>query len=480
MVDIDFFPILQWAVSSLHKANFIKGVFDFLMEPLEIDFTQMKKVLIITSSGGGGLLQAANAKEQEIRRKNPSLQIVRKDLLKDWMGARFGNFCLEKWNKAQIDGNVKELRFLITMQVLFDYCSWPYIFLRTLYTLFQEKIDHVIDTQPIGASAIVKALRIYGFFQKKHLFLQKVLVDLPTKAATHFFGPIRRLSKKDHAHFRLVTILPLLEEGETKEEFWKKNCQLTEKEIEYEDLNVRLTFRKYQNQPRPEQNFSFFIRTKNREELSLIQRCLKKGVGLKTDIAEEGSLHFSVPSHAKMITILLGSQPASGATFEYVKKWLQIAKEPHLSKTPCYLFVFCADHEVGKKDLFYQVVNLVETTKKYPENFTVIPISFQQEDVIAPLLHRSDFTCTRSGGQTAMELMCVSTGMIWIHSEAKKKEGLTLSTEELLQGIPGWEAFNALYLEKVRGAKIVTPETFASYVRKEFRDLSSSSILLNG
>ena len=85
---------------------------------------KIQRLLIITSSGGGGLLQAANAKEQEARAKNPDIIVIRKDLLKDWMGEVFGSFCSEKWNRAQIKGDVAALRFFIASQYFFDYLCW--------------------------------------------------------------------------------------------------------------------------------------------------------------------------------------------------------------------------------------------------------------------------------------------------------------------------------------------------------------------
>jgi hypothetical protein len=85
-------------------------------------------------------------------------------------------------------------------------------------------------------------------------------------------------------------------------------------------------------------------------------------------------------------------------------------------------------------------------------------MTFQVDEIIAPLFFRSDMTCTRSGGQTAMELMCVGRGKIWIHSETRKK-GRVLLDADLLKGIPGWEAGNAAYLQRFRDAKLVTPDT---------------------
>lgn len=432
----------------------------------------MKKILIITSSGGGGLIQAANAKEQEAKTKNAEITIVRRDVLIDWMGKRFGHFCMKKWNDAQISGNVDALRFLIASQQVFDYFTWPYLFIRTLSLLFIEGIDHVIDTQPMGTSAILKALRIYSFFKKKDVILQKVLVDLPTKAATHFFKPIKRLSKKDRSLLKLTTIAPLLDEGETEEDFWQSNCRLTTSEIDYEDVNVRQSFCKFQNQPRSKEKTLFSFCFKNEEELSLIQKCLNKSAIKPTVNNKE--ISFSLSPSVKVMSIILGSQPASGATLSYVRNWVQFAKEPEFSHLSFALFVFCAEHLPNQNDLFCKIAECIEGISQFPENLAVIPFSFQSDDVIAALFHRSDITCTRSGGATAMELMAVSTGDIWIHSETKEKSGDILSQEALLKGIPGWEAANALYLQKLRGAKIVTPETFAPFAQNNFFDREMS------
>ena len=58
-----------------------------------------------------------------------------------------------------------------------------------------------------------------------------------------------------------------------------------------------------------------------------------------------------------------------------------------------------------------------------------------------------------------MELMCVSTGKIWIHSEAK-------ASQDVLKGIAGWEGASAMYLKKIKGAEILTPNTFLSHAKQ--------------
>lgn len=433
-----------------------------------------KKLLIITSSGGGGLIQTANAKEQEARVADPYLIIVRKDVLRDWMGNVFGKFCSEMWNGAQMKGNIAALRFVISAQYIFDYFCWPYFFLRALCTLFKEDVDQVIDTQPLGTSAILKALRIYNRKRNKNVRLQKVLVDLPTKAATHFFRPIKNLSKKDRPYLQLTTIAPLLDEGQTAEDFWQTNCRLSEKEIHYEDVYVRQSFRKFQHKKRSAQDFPVFVRFKSSDELRLMKHTFEKGSLAGSVKGDE--VHFSISPKDRLIAVLLGSQPASEATFNYVKKFLRIGQEESSPDRLCHIFVFCSEHKPHEQSLFRKVADYVAEIKQYPKNVTIVPFSFQRDDCIAPLFFRSDLTCTRSGGQTAMELMCVSTGEMWIHSETKKdpEQKEDLSLEQLLEGIPGWEAANALYLKKVRNAKIVTPETIVPIAEKLFQSKTNT------
>src|SRR5579872_2878132 len=150
-----------------------------------------KKLLIITCSGGGGLLQAAAAKEQDAKCRDPQVQIVRRDTLKDWIWFKMGHLFVQVWNGSQKRGYVGFQSFCVWGQLLVDYLYWPNFFLSALITFFKEEVDEIIDTQNMGTSGIVYALRVYNFVKKRNLRIQKVLVDLPTKKATHFFWPIK-------------------------------------------------------------------------------------------------------------------------------------------------------------------------------------------------------------------------------------------------------------------------------------------------
>lgn len=416
------------------------------------------KLLIITSSAGGGLLQAAVAQEQEAYVQNPSVKTIQRDVLKDWVWGWLGRFSINVWNTAQKKGDVFSQKFFVSFHRLFDYITWPNAFFHTLSILFKEDIDRVIDTQPSSTSAIMKAIRIFNWKRSKNVVLEKIVVDLPTRKATHFFRPIKGLSKTDKKYLKLRTIAPLLAEGQTAEEFWQYYCGLSESEIHYEDVNVRLPFKMLKGKPRSVETLSIGFTTKNPEELRLMSHSFSRG---KIRANREGDqVQFDIPPEARVITILLGSQPASVATLNYVKNFVQIAKNIPADSAPICLFVFCANLHPDKNSLFRKVSTFVESVQDYPSLLSVIPFSFQNDGVIAPLFHRSDITISRSGGGTAMELMAVSTGEIWIHSETKNKNR-DLTLKELLSGIPVWESESALYLLKLKGAKILTPETFS-------------------
>jgi len=420
-----------------------------------------KKVLIITSSGGGGLLQAANAKQQELQASDPSTIVILRDVMKDWTWEVAGKLFVGLWNQAQKKGNVRAQALLGALAPVVEYFFWPYIFFYALRTLFREDIDQVIDTQVIGTSAVIKALRLFNRKRKKQVHLEKVLVDLPTKKAAHFFAPIKSLSDRDRKWIRVITVPPMLEKNETEEQFWRKHCNLSHGELKYEDFYVRQAFRKYRHAERTDDVVVVKTKYKNKEERKLLERCLQRG-NIRAEV-REGEVEFQIGARDRLFTVLLGSQPAGNSTLQYVKQFLQLARTCATKEIPAHLFVFCADHKAGTESLFKQVSDFVAETKDYPSFFTVVPMSFQTDETIAPLFFRSDMTCTRCGGQTAMELMATARGQIWIHSEAKKE---AVTDEDFLDGIPSWESANAAYMVQAVGAKLVTPDHFTSFGRQ--------------
>ena len=143
-------------------------------------------------------------------------------MMKDWYWKIVGKFALYAWDTAQRKGNVAALETLLHLQGAADRLFWMQIFARSLSTFLKENVDRVIDTQCLGTSAILRALRVYNRLRNKQVVLEKVVVDLPTEKNTHFFRSIKHLSKDSRKLIRPITIKPLLHEGQTPNSFGVK------------------------------------------------------------------------------------------------------------------------------------------------------------------------------------------------------------------------------------------------------------------
>lgn len=423
------------------------------------------KVLIITSSGGGGLIQAAIAKEQEIKQADPDAIIIKKDLMMEWTWKIFGWFGVNTWNWAQRHGSVFSQFGLAKFQKFAEYLLWPRVFFHAISTIFAEDVSRVIDTQPIGTSAIIKAIRLFNRFRKKEIVLEKVLVDLPTKASTHFFRSIKKLSCNDKECLRLITIKPLLEKGETDNCFWQKHCGLSNKIVQYESYYIRQSFKQFIGKKRPKEPMKILVRTENALEAAIMEKMFSKG-SVHAEKHKEGYL-FSIDPSDKLFVVLLGSQPSFYGTKGYVHAFIEAVKKYSQNNTKAHLFVFCSQYQANKHNLYHHLNEEIAQLQDYPTNFSIIPMSFQKDDVIAPLLFRSDISITRSGGQTSMEIMAVASGMSLIHSETKFRDK-ELSMKQLISGIPVWEAGNARYMLEKQKSKIVVPEMIPQLAKSVF------------
>jgi len=408
--------------------------------------------LILTSSGGSGHLQAAKAKEYELKEKFPKADVITRDVLIDWLGKRMGRFFVSLWNNAQASGNIARLKWLISCNSAMDRTFYLPIFFKTLFTLLRHNVDHIIDTQPNFTSPFIRAAKLAGKLRSRPITIEKVITELPTSYCFHFFSPIKKLSKKDKKELSLISDSPLLMAKQTTQSFWKEQCDLSNEKVSYEKIPLRPAFNRFRGMTRQGRSFPLKLNTHGQEEKRLIEETIN--CGNKPYLFEKGHFHITLEPDEKIYTLMLGSIPAKRTTLKYVEQIIQTINELEDFETPYRLFVFCNDHKEGKKSLLSSLHTLILSTKDYPKNLTVIPLSFQDDKVIAPLFFRSDATFTRSGGLTSMELMAVARGQICIHSEAPDAASIE-------QGMPHWEFGNAWYLKEKRGAKILTTTCFA-------------------
>ena len=415
-----------------------------------------KKLLLITSSGGAGHIQAAQARADKARSDHPDLKIIQKDILIDWMGKRCGKLFVHIWNLSQKNGSVRMLRFLSKNIPLADTLFWPRIFYKALSTMIREDIDLIVDTQPLGTSAMIKALKVARYFTGKELVIEKVITELPTEKVRHFFKPIKGLSHSDRAFLKLISPAPLLCCDQTPDAFWMENCGFKERQVCYENFPLRAAFEMYRSKLNVAiRRMKIEIKAKNCVEQSLISSAMSLG-NLEKE-SHLGKIRITIEPTDRVATIILGSQPAEGATIEYVRRFIELVQKTGNQGLRYLLFVFCDHPSERGSGLLYRVHRTLHAAKDYPRHLNIIPMCFQDDDVIAALYYRSDATFTRSGGLTSMELMAVARGQIWIHSEVRG----TFEQESLCEGMPIWERGNAYYLKKKKGARFITPETFS-------------------
>lgn len=416
--------------------------------------------LLITTSGGGGHLQAAQAKKLELKEINPCCDIYEIDIAKAAGGKFFGYFMIDCiWNAAQRRGSVKALDLCAYSIPTFDKLFWISIFFQIFILLKKNHIEKVIDTQPMCNSSISWAVRLYNYFYQKHILIEKVLTELPTKESSHYLKPIKNLSKKNRELIRLLTVCPYLQDKQTEEAFWKTYSGLEMNQVWYHGLPIRPGFKK--NAPCSCPIFSLSIKPKSENELLLLRSLLNKS-SFSFSIIED-TIELLIPKNHKLITLMLGSQPHQQASVDYVRSIIDYAQSK-TNRDPITVFIFCADKKFEKTPLQEKIFSFLEEQKNLEGNLTIIPLSSQPDCVIAPLYYRSQATITKAGGITSMELLSCSKGKIFIHHEAsffglRKKKNW---------GMPKWEYGNALYLQQKKGATFVTPLTLSDELHRCF------------
>lgn len=417
-----------------------------------------KKILILTLTAGGGHIQAAKAKRLETRATYKDASIFEEDILFDWVFKYFGLFAKHLWGDAQAQGNTFLLIMLSFGLRIADYMLWVPFFFSALNTCLKHDVDKIIDTQPLATSAVIKALRIIKWWKGKEIVYEKVITDLPTKEAAHFFSGIKWLRSKDWPFIKVLTTKPILGKNETEQEFWKTQCNLPMSSIVYAPFPLRPAFFEYKKETYTS-TFVLDIPIQSPEDLHLTYKTLSYG-----SVEAKRSKHLiSIPIHPddRVALMMLGANPTPKTIMTYTAHFIRSLKERKATSRKDLFFIFCSTQIIIKPNLRKQILTLVEQTKNYPKDLTIIPISHQNDQIVAPLLHRSNVALTRSGGLTSMELLTVSQGQIWIHQEPNCLPKFFPKIERFSYGMPPWERGNARYLELQKGARLITPDTFS-------------------
>lgn len=413
------------------------------------EYNQLNSILIVTASGGGGHMQVASAVREQLLNKEQKRTIYIYDILIDSFGKKLGSLFVRLWNRPQTLGKIATLELLQKTQIFSDVLFFLPYYYKISRFLIKHKIELIIDTQNTGTSSILKAMNKASQYLPHDIHYKKILTDLPTKYATHFFRPIKKL--KDTSLFSLVTpTAPLLDkEHPTNPLFWRKLCNLKEDQVTTDRLlPLRQAFHNYQKKYEPSV-FTLSYQWKSNFEKWLTQDVLH-AQPLCHSITN-GGISVRINPEAHLCVIMLGSNPHGRAIIEYTEAFIETQ---HSKKETTHLFVFCNTGKEGSLDLQQEIHKNIISKSNYPSNLFIYPLSYHEDTLIAPLFHRADITITKSGGVTSMELLSVCHGTLLIHSEEDK------------HGMLNWEKGNALYLKKEKGAKQVTPSTIKQVLLK--------------
>jgi len=425
------------------------------------DHPQQKspKVLIVTASAGGGHIQAAHAKSMHLQRFYDSPMILTQDLVIDWIGKRVGKGACNLWNYAQRRGNVFLQRCIYTLAPYCDIFLGPKFFLKTLYLILKHDLDYVVDTQPSGLNAMLKATYWASIIKGRHIFLEKMIIELPTSKISLYYRPLRKIRKKYLKHLHIQTAFPLLEKHNTPEEFWEHYTRLPASMFDTSAAPIRPTFlQDYSHVHKDDLELTLMLH--DNEEFDLITKGLTHCCAHFT--AKKKTLNLTLPPAAHVTTLMLGTYPSTSGVKKYVAQFIEHLSQKGTDRVH-FLFVFCS-HKEAKNSLLHELHELIDMLMPFPETICVLPLYFQDEKVIAPLLARSQITITRSGAITSHELLNVATGNVFIHSECKSPP---YTQDRMKKWMPLWEEGNAEYLAKKKGARLINPQTFLS----ELQDL---------
>lgn len=371
------------------------------------------------------------------------------------------------WNSAQRKGSVFALNLCAYSIPLFDLLFWIPVFWQ-IYRLLQEHdIDHVIDTQPMATSSIATATYLYKKRFNKELLIEKVLTELPTNKSTHYLSPIRRLCAKNRNLIRLLTTKPLLGNYRTEDDFWFSQAGLRLDQVIYRSLPIRPSF--LQAHKMGHQDLELRIQLKDTKEKHLLKQLL----GPSTQF-QDATYTLKIPKKDYVVTLMLGSQPPQEASLSYVKSFIDFVNT-FTNNATFWLFVFCSDKKFEPIPLQQRIESLIGSTLHFPKNLHIIPMSSQNDSVIAPLYFRSEATITKAGGITSMELLQTAQGQIWIHYEKPRswQKLLEILHCSYYKGMPKWEYGNVLYLQNTKQAALMTPSNFYSSCLNYFSSRSN-------
>lgn len=420
-------------------------------------------ILGLYTSGGSAHERAM----EDLCRRNPHILQVNVLNSNCTFFPGLGRFCAWAWNTAQQKGDVKLQVLLGNLQKLAE----KIFYLPTYYTvlkILQSKEGHlperVVATSPIFLAAICRAVVEANKMANGRSIasVDLYMIEPPTDDALYYFDTIKGLPSDHRRLIRLYAQHPIqedIEKSSSEEQYWLNKAGLTFDQIVF-DPPVKEVFKQADALlPRPGDPLAlqlkgysdpFFIRAEDR-------------VGL----------------------IMLGGIPTCEAILHYIDAAITLAENERIACHPGrnYLFVGCGKETLG----LYDRVHAYLDSRPSPAHLKIVPFLNQP---VEQIFGRSDFSITRTGGMTSLEILELKRRrgddkLILLHAQLKDSEFEEGSDQEthqeylITKGIPLWEGGNARYLRKaLPGVSVVTPKSCSVYMIKKFYPYSTASMSL--
>lgn len=392
-------------------------------------------VLLLTNGCGHGHISCSKMISSEIKTHKTALRVFEREYHTSVWGRLIGEVAIRIWSSQQDHQDITALNRHLKFQWVEEWILYPWIFLYFVTCIFWNNVDTIITVQPLGLKGMIHAARFVNFIRwlignkRKPIKIQMVLTELPTEKTENYFIALRKLRDADRKIFQLHTIEP---KNLDPERFFKEKTGLSPKEnqVVFDTPCVRKAFLN----PSPS-NKSLKFKYAGDGELAL----LRKFYGSGCKATEERTIEYPIAKEDKVYTLMLGGNGSKSAIVDYINK---IATALKTKPGQQYLFVFAGKFK--KKDSLYSQVCETIQSLNLPQHFRVIPLSYQSDQEIAPLFARSNFTLTKTGGSTALELYATQPKKMLFH-QASEKAGMVI-----------WEEGNADFLGKIARTWLVS------------------------
>jgi hypothetical protein len=398
--------------------------------------------IVIDSRGGGGHISVGQSATAEWSSKGANHITNTIDFLgQDIIGSvnipfigSIGDFAVYHWNNAQISGNVSQLKNTADLRWFSDLIFYPIAirkfteYLRSL----DDQPEQIISSQALCIDALAQAILTVNKERKWNMKLQVHMSDLPTEKAEHFYKSLRNIGYNKKLS-EIVTLYsptePQCQTGETSANFWKRHIGDI-KVLYFDKIPIRKSF--FENHCTIGKDVDLSLRLNHSNELTVL-KLGTKNPAFPDQLGQNKIIDFHVGKNDKIATLMLGSQPPKNAINDYVHAFIKgaAAEKAALNDAaakknlppvadedlPKYnLFIFCGRPEsLNDKNQVNEILRKLEKDLRsyskenkafeLPSNLRIIPFTHQDDKTLAPLLHRSNLTITKSGGSTCFELI---------------------------------------------------------------------------